>query len=91
MALIVRPAMEADLNAIRTIAHSYGNLVSWPQRPAYLDQWLHPQLRRERVASTASRRRRGGLPPSSNRARSATRKERVPEPEAARAPALGLL
>lgn len=38
--MIVRAAAEKDLEAIRSIAHSYGNLTSWPHRPDYLDHEL---------------------------------------------------
>jgi len=38
--LIVRAAVQADLEPVRSIADSYGNLASWPQRPDYLDHEL---------------------------------------------------
>src|SRR5438105_13776912 len=38
--LIVRAAVQADLEPVRSIADSYGNLAGWPQRPDYLDHEL---------------------------------------------------
>jgi GNAT superfamily N-acetyltransferase len=38
--MIVRKAEERDLDAIREIAASYGNLANWPRRPDYLDHEL---------------------------------------------------
>jgi len=38
--VIVRPAGERDLEAIRGIANAYGNLETWPRRPDYLDHEL---------------------------------------------------
>lgn len=38
--MIVRAAVEGDLDSIRSIARSYGNLASWPRRPDYLDHEL---------------------------------------------------
>ena len=38
--MIVRDAEERDLESIRDIASSYGNLGSWPGRPDYLDHEL---------------------------------------------------
>src|SRR6202011_4144023 len=40
VALIVRPATHADLEPIRAIANSYGNLASWSLRPDYIDHEL---------------------------------------------------
>jgi GNAT superfamily N-acetyltransferase len=40
MEMIVRKAEERDLDAIREIASSYGNLANWPRRPDYLDHEL---------------------------------------------------
>lgn len=38
--MIVRPAVRPDLEPIRAIANSYGNLASWSQRPDYIDHEL---------------------------------------------------
>ncbi len=38
--MIVRPAAERDLDAIRAVANAYGNLDTWPRRPDYLDHEL---------------------------------------------------
>jgi GNAT superfamily N-acetyltransferase len=38
--LIVRPATHPDLDSIRAIAESYGNLANWPRRPDYIDHEL---------------------------------------------------
>src|SRR5437899_859701 len=40
VALIVRPATHADVEPIRAIANSYGNLASWSRRPDYIDHEL---------------------------------------------------
>ncbi|MFI5282911.1 MAG: GNAT family N-acetyltransferase [Candidatus Dormibacterales bacterium] len=40
MEINVRPARLSDLDAIRGIAGSYGNLDSWPSRPDYIDHEL---------------------------------------------------
>jgi len=40
VALIVRPATHADVDPIRAIANSYGNLASWSRRPDYIDHEL---------------------------------------------------
>ena len=40
VALIVRPATHADVEPIRAIAISYGNLASWSRRPDYIDHEL---------------------------------------------------
>jgi GNAT superfamily N-acetyltransferase len=38
--MITRAATTGDLESIRAIADSYGNLANWPQRPDYLDHEL---------------------------------------------------